>query len=119
MAKRPTAYVRPQPATLSPDQIRQGVSRLTKRIGDVRAFNPLTVTNRRDPVIQTLEAGIKTTLGDVFGPDSQEYRVYLPAATIDTAEHNYAYQVPHGAIIEGLNRGKARAEMLLQQAITH
>lgn len=76
MAKRvvPAGPVR---AELSADQLRRGIARLTKRIEEVKAFDP-RVINRDDPSAQTrpLSAAIETSLAETFGVGTIEYGRY-------------------------------------------
>lgn len=112
---------RPQPLPSAPERtpehIRRSVERLNARISELEGFNPDVVTNRNDPTIDSIEQGIEETLSRVFGHRTPDYLRYRQAATLDTAPHNYAYEVPRAQIVEGLRQGKARAIALLQRAI--
>ncbi|CAN7311730.1 nucleotide-binding protein [Bradyrhizobium sp. LjRoot220] len=114
MAKKPPPA--PQDIRLSPAEMRAGIARFHRRIKDVEAFEPEKVTDRRDPNIDALEASIAEALSQTFGHDTPTGRLYRPAATLDTAGINMN-GTPHHKVIEGLVRGKARALVLLNQAI--
>src|SRR6266508_4190867 len=81
MAKRP-APPQPQSANLNLEQIRRAVPRLEKRIADLEAFNPSTLATRNAPDVGVLQVSIESTLAEVFGHDTVEYRRYLPAARL-------------------------------------
>ena len=66
---------------------------------------------------QLLEVSIRDALIDIFGEGTPQYRLYSPAATIDTVPISYAFKVPHNEIVKGLVTGKARAVALLGQAV--
>jgi uncharacterized protein (TIGR02391 family) len=57
-------------------------------------------------------------LAEAFGRGTPTYKNYSSAAELDTAGINYAYGTPLHEVIEGLQRGKATAIGLLNQAIS-
>lgn len=52
-----------------------------------------------------------------FGANTVEYNRYEPATEFDNGPHNYAYEVPIHQVHESLNRSKAQAIALLEQAV--
>jgi uncharacterized protein (TIGR02391 family) len=93
------------------------INRFKSLVGDLEKFDPQSVQARSDPRIEVLEVSIDEALIEAFGHRTYPYMLYSGAATIDTAEHNYAFEVPHAKIINGLVRGKERAIALLGQAV--
>jgi uncharacterized protein (TIGR02391 family) len=105
------------PAPQSSGQMRAVINRFKGLIGDLERFDPHSVQARSDPQIKVLAVSIDEALMEAFGHQTPHYVLYKPAASIDTARHNYAHEVPRGEIIEGLVRGKDRAIALLGQAV--
>ena len=84
MARRPTIEL-PASATLTPNQMRVGVAKLQRRIAELQAFDVTTyVDDGANPELSALTADIKSTLSDVFGPNTVEYQRFSPAAFFDT-----------------------------------
>jgi hypothetical protein len=73
------------------EHTRIGIDRLRKCLWYVQAFDPSQVTGRRDPKILDLEANIKQTLELALGPNSDTYRAYSQAASLDTVGHVNGY----------------------------
>ena len=110
---RPAA---PQPARLTPEEMRAAIPRLQRRIADLEAFDPTTVQDRHDPRIRELEASIDDTLVDVFGGDTLDYQRYRGAKLLDRAASYINRRTPIQEVVEGLQRGKADAIALLSTA---
>jgi predicted nucleotide-binding protein len=116
MARKPSPP--PQPPSLTPDQIRQGIDRLKRRIGELQAFDPNVVTERWAPETKAIEVSIDETLSRIFGHNTPRYHRYQRAADLD-----------HGGVVLGggpdpidkvrqwLREGKADALALLNQAV--
>jgi hypothetical protein len=98
---------------LSLAEMHSGVRRLNSRLRDVRAFEPDEIADPQDPKIRALEALIKETLADVFGPNSRTFRSFAPAATLGLNANGTLL----GEVIEGLVRGKDRSITLLEQVV--
>jgi hypothetical protein len=113
MAKPP-----PQPAERqwTRDDIRIAMRKIERRLSDVDSFDPSKIRTRQDPNIRVLEAAIKETLAEIFGPNSRTFRTYSAAATLDTAGINMN-GTPHHEVIAGLVHGKERSITLLKGAI--
>jgi predicted nucleotide-binding protein len=117
MARRPTPPIK-RPAELAPDQMQAGIERLTKRLEEIRRFDPTTVTEQYNiPHVQALSAAIDETLVRTFGADSTDYDRYRIASKFDNGPHNYAYVVAIADVQRSLGRSKARNIALMEQAI--
>ncbi len=111
---RPT---QPSPQA-TPDELRLGINRLTKRLSDVREFEPTSVTNQRNiPHVEALAAAVDDALIRTFGVDTVDYKLYCDAAHFDNGPFNYAYPVAISKVHESLSRSKDRSIALLQQAL--
>jgi predicted nucleotide-binding protein len=84
----------PAQANLTVDQMRKGIARLERVIGEIEAFDHTMLTKRWGPEQKALEATIEGALASVFGHDTVEYRRYSRASTLD-----------HGAVIMGFGGG--------------
>jgi predicted nucleotide-binding protein len=108
----------PEKAQLTVDELRRGADRIQKRIKDLDAFDPASISKRWDPKTKALEVSIDEALAAVFGHGTVEYQRYDRAAQLD-----------HGPIIAGgqppplaevrvwLTEGKDAAVTLLTQAV--
>src|SRR5262245_33591985 len=106
------------PAQLTPEAIRQGIDRLAKRLEDVIAFDPASVTEQYNiPHVEALAASVDEAPVRTFGADTLDYRRYSDAAYFDNGPHNYAHRVPIGEVQATLSRSKDRSVALLQQAV--
>jgi hypothetical protein len=63
--------------------MRRGITRLQKRIEDLVAFNPKSITKRWGPEVKALETAIEETLSAVFGHNTVQYNRYRRAAALD------------------------------------
>ena len=82
MARRPPS--RPERPIQTPEEKRQHIARLRRRIEELEAFDPATVTKRHsDPKVGGLEKAIDATLQAAFGHGTVEYRQYSGAAKLD------------------------------------
>ena len=73
----------PAQAKLTVDQMRKGVARLERLIGEIDAFDATKLTKRWSPEQKALEATIEGTLTSVFGHGTVEYRRYSRATNLD------------------------------------
>jgi len=83
------ARTKPQPskqsAILSAQQLQAGIDRLQKRIEEVKAFDPRSVTDQDDiPYVKRIVAAIDDALIRTFGNDSPEYERYNTLCTLTT-----------------------------------
>jgi hypothetical protein len=76
MVKR-TPPKEPQPARLSPQQIRAGIPKLERRLKDLKEFDfdSLTEVNHADKV-NDIQRRTEDTLADVFGHGTIEFERY-------------------------------------------
>ncbi len=118
MASRSKAPPPKQPANLTGAEMQAGIQRLQKRLDEVKAFDPRSVTAQFEiPHVDKLSAAVEDALMRTFGNESLEYERYRSAAHFDNGPFNYAYQVPIGEVHQSLNRSKATSIALLEQAI--
>jgi hypothetical protein len=118
MARRPAATSPARPIDLSPEEMRRGIDRLSKRLEDVKAFEPTSVTEQHNiPHVEALAAAVDDTLVRTFGADTLDYKRYSDAAYFDNGPFNYAHAVPIGQVQASLSRSKATSIALLTQAI--
>ena len=115
MTKKPALPTRA--ATPTPHEIKASIERLRRRLDELRAFEPNSISDRSDPRIDALETAIDQSLAESFGEGTPAYDRYRVARTLDTAGFNMVHRTPPAEIIAGLYRGKARAVALLEQAI--
>ncbi len=80
MARNSSSNLQRSPATLSPDQMRSGITRIKNRIAELDAFDVSSIVKPDDPRISALEISIDETLESVFGADSTKWKRYRPAA---------------------------------------
>ncbi len=104
---------------MSPQELQQGIDRLTKRLGDVEALDPTAVIEQHNiPHIEALAASVDEALVRTFGADTLDYKRYSDAAYFDNGPFNYAFPVPISQVHASLARSKARSLALLGQAIS-
>lgn len=128
MARRPT-YIKPERPYRSLGEKRQDIIRIKRRIDELNAFDPETVTDRfSDPNVTKLQTAISSTLAAVFGDGTTEYRRYINASSLDNGpimmESSWA-SARGGRFDDGRSReasrylaeGKGQALALLQQAV--
>ena len=85
MARRGATPPSPQPAHLSPQQIRAAVPRLEKRLGELQALDVNALTDENEEaVLEDLVRKIDDTLVDIYGTDTIEYNRYAINVLDDT-----------------------------------
>lgn len=83
MGRRPT-YTAPVSAILSGEQIGQAITRLTKRLEQVREFEVGSISEKfHNPELKSLQLSIDDALTRTYGRDTVEYNRYQSAATIN------------------------------------
>jgi hypothetical protein len=116
MAKRPTPD--PPSRKLTPDEQRAAVSRLESRIKEIEELDTSKIERGDDPSVQAVEARTKSTLANIFGEASAEYRRLRAAADLDATVYVLSlvdgYQTPPHEVRAGVERGKQRAIALLR-----
>jgi predicted nucleotide-binding protein len=115
---RPQNPSTPQVKILTPEQMRQGIARLTKRVEEVRAFDPATVVEQyNNPQIDALSAAIDDSLVRTFGAGTVDYDRYRRAAEFDNGPHNYVHRVPIEQVRQSLARSRGQSIALLEQSV--
>ena len=116
MARKPPAA--PPPRSLTPDQIRQGIDRLRKRIAELEAFDPTSVQERWPPETRAIETAIEESLAKIFGEGTPAYSRYDSAARLDNGPLILGGgDDPLHKVHEWIRDGKARSLALLNQAV--
>lgn len=119
MARRSTPLP-PTSASLSKEQMRQGIERLNRRIAELEAFQPTLETRRWAPETKALEASIDDTLVRIFGSGTVEYNRYVSATNLDrgplVVHMDGSRDSPH-EIQRWLSEGRANSLALLKQAV--
>lgn len=115
MARRPTPDS--QPAKLSRDELEAGVRRLEKRLEEVRQFDPKAI-DAANPSESTrsLNAAIETSLGDVFGYNSYEFKRFRDALFFHYPV-SALVRDPTAHIIEAVTRERTKSIQLLEAAV--
>lgn len=79
----------PPSKMLSLEDLTVGIKKLDRRIDDLKSFDVSTISERFDAKIKALTDKIKSTIADIFGRDTAEYRAYsiwsletLPLSTL-------------------------------------
>src|SRR5262245_30961950 len=115
MAVRPPPSPPPR-AELTPDRMRQGISRLERCIAMIEAFDPQTIQTPHDTSkADELTASVDGVLVQTFGDDTADYRRYSGAKNFSWPL-NMARPTPIPAIQESLVQCRARSLALLRQA---
>lgn len=128
MARRST-FTRPERPSRSAGEKKQDIVRIKRRIDELNAFDPATVSVRfSDPNVTKLETSISSTLAAVFGEGTSEYNRYINASRLDngpiTIESDWISARRGGferdrsqEASRHIAEGKAQALALLQQAV--
>jgi hypothetical protein len=116
MEKRSSPKI-PERAIPGPDQLRQGIERLQRQIGELEAFNPSSVRVRWATETQAIQAAIAETLAKTFGNGTSDYNLYAAAARLDNAPEHLSGRPPAERVVEWIQEGKAKSLALLKQAV--
>jgi len=123
VAPRRPVPPQPQPANLTVEQMKLGITKLQRRIADLEAFKPQSVQMRFSPEVAALETAIDETVTAVFGHGTIEYNRYHGATRLDHGPVTVALGPWSGGgtslpdIYRYLEEGKQRAVLLLRQAV--
>ncbi len=120
MANRSGSFMPPvkQVANLTPDQMRSGITKLERRISELKILDAKQFKSGNDPAILALEASIDNTLQEVFGLNTAEYDRYDMAKDLDLTDYSIDWMGGcEGNIYEGITQGRDRAVALLEQAV--
>jgi len=115
LARRPPAEQRDAPVTV--DKMRRAVPRIQKRIEELTAFDPESISNRWSPEVKALETAIDETLAAAFGHGTVKYNRYRGAANLDNGQVIMGRPAAVQEVRKYLADGKQRAITLLGQAI--
>ena len=116
MEKRSSPKI-PERAIPGPDQLRQGIERLQRQIGELEAFNPSSVRVRWATETRAIQAAIAETLAKTFGNGTSDYNLYATAARLDHAPEYLSGRPPAETVVEWIQDGKAKSLALLKQAV--
>jgi uncharacterized protein (TIGR02391 family) len=108
MVTRRTSVPQRHPANLTTEQMRAAIPKLRRRLEQLAAFDPQTISERGDPSIEALENKIGDTLTEIMGADTIDYERFRPAR-LDTASMYMGRGTPIQEVQQGLVRGKERA----------
>jgi predicted nucleotide-binding protein len=75
----------PEDRSLTVDDMRNGIARLQRRLDELKALDPRSVTDYRSSPIVSLETGIEQTLGAVFGQGTPKFKLYRAACDLEPA----------------------------------
>lgn len=123
MARRPAVPPEPKHSDRTIEQMRQGIERIRRRIGDLKAFDPASIQKRWAPEVTALQNAIDEALTAAFGHGTIEYKRYKAATKLDNGPVLLSMGPPNPAqeahqARQYLAQGKSAAIILLQQAIT-
>ena len=121
MARRPSP---PPPApkkTLTPDEMRSGITRLQKRIEELGAFDPSKMTENHPSELEGLSTSIQTTLARVFGDGTTDYQRFLPATELQWSPPTFYVSgvppTPLSDYIKGVTYNRERSLVTLREAV--
>jgi hypothetical protein len=117
MMERPPPPNLPEQATRSPDQLREGIERLQRQIGELEAFDPSSIAVRDAAETKAMQADIAETLAKTFGKESPDYKRYASAARLDHAPNYISGRPPAALVVGWVQDGKAKSLALLHQAV--
>lgn len=118
----PKKATSPDVAQLTPDEMKLGVTKLERRVQELRAFDVQKINNGSDPSILALQASISGTLDSTFGSNSVQRRRYSEAVRLDLTVYvvgGYMDDEPSTSMAEiraGVSEGISQAIALLEQA---
>ena len=94
----------PKPSFLPPDKLKEGITKLRRRIEELEEFDISTIEERWDPKTKALTTKINATLAEVFGYDTIEFQQYY-MDTLDTLPIIVGKENPLGIVQEGYRKG--------------
>jgi hypothetical protein len=117
MGKRPPPS-KPQPAQLSPQQIRAAIPKLERRVADLKAFRvDIIMEDNYVAKVNELETRIDATLVEIFGNDTADYERYR-IHMIDGTPAFIGVITPIHERREYIRKGAAEAISRLESAIS-
>jgi hypothetical protein len=115
MAKRPDPI--PPSRRLNEAEQAAALTRLVARIKDIEELDTSSLVRGDDPAVQAIEARVKSTLANIFGEGTPEYRRLLLAADLDATTYILTLdgrETHSQDIRKGVEREKERALALLR-----
>ena len=106
----------PQPANLTPDQMKVAIPKLQRRITELKEIDINKIEERGEARFDAFEQKIDSTLVDIFGNDTVEYRRFS-IDRLDTASINLMYETPLHEVREGYKQGVEQAISNLQTIV--
>ena len=109
-------FIEPKNAQLTPEQIKNGIKKIQKRIEDLENFNPQTIQECSSPEVEAIEISIDEALSTTFGHNTIEYNRYRGASHLDNGP--IFYNRTYVDYKHYLTEGKKSSIILLKQAIS-
>jgi uncharacterized protein (TIGR02391 family) len=106
----------PKTANLSPQQMKSAITKLERRISELRGIDLNTIRERGEARFDALERKIDDTLVEIFGADTVDYQRFR-VSDFDTASINMMYATPLQDVIDGYRRGIDEAISKLETVI--
>lgn len=115
---RQTVPPQKQAAQITAAEMKAGIDRIEKRIKEVEAFDPRSVTDQyATPDLDALEAAIDETLARTFGAHTLDYDRYKQAKDFNRGPYNYVHTVQSHEFQASIAKSKANSLALLRQAV--
>jgi uncharacterized protein (TIGR02391 family) len=103
-----------QPANLTPNQMKAAIPKLQRRIAELKAIDISTIQDREEARFDALKQKIDTTLMDMFGDNTVEYKRFA-VGNLDTNSFlNMLYETSICEVREGYKIGIEQAISNLQ-----
>ncbi|MCK4821191.1 TIGR02391 family protein [bacterium] len=106
----------PQPANLTPEQMKAAIPNLKRRIDELKEIDIDTIQERGETRFEALKQKIDSTLVDIFGNNSIEYNRFS-IGYLCTASMNLMYETPLHEVREGYKQGIEQAISSLKTII--
>lgn len=96
----------PPSRVLNQKDLEEALRKLDKRIVDLKAFDVAPIRERWDPRVEALETKVSSTLAEIFGEDTPEYRRHsvggFDSLPISMMGNNYSLGEIQDSIREGI-----------------
>ena len=106
----------PHSANLAPSQMKAALPILKRRISELQAIDVNTIQDRGEARFDALEQKVDTTLVDIFGNDTVEYRRFA-VSNLDTSSWNMMGETSIYEVREGYKQGIEQAISNLQTIV--
>lgn len=106
----------PQPANLTPEQMKRAIPILKRRIAELEEIDINTIQERGEPRFEALDKKIDSTLVDIFGNNTVEYNRFR-IDSLDTTGFYIMEEPTLHAVREGYKRGVQQAVSTLKTII--